>query len=178
MLSHQQTLDCWEISSILCSGIFNGVSIKFIFEYFHWVFYEILLNAFVHFRGDPYEGVSSDKSLRREYRFVSYSNNVIQTQMPLFFTIATIYPLLFNLTGVLLPPCNFHVCLFVSAINLIGWTIRMILIILIMMTTLRQAQESGSRGDCWQLQRGCPLSLFNMPFFHSPWLLSKKKLVH
>jgi len=51
------------------------------------------------FRGDPYEGVSSDKSLRRDYR---------------------------------------------------------------------QAQELGSRGDCWQLQRGCPLSLFNMPFFHSP----------
>ena len=38
----------------------------------------------------------------------------------------------------------------------------------IMMTILRQAQESGSKGDCWKLQRGCPLSLFNMPFFHSP----------
>ena len=33
----------------------------------------------------------------------------------------------------------------------------------------RQAQESGSKGDCWSLQRGCPLSLFNVPFFHSPW---------
>ena len=82
MLSHQQTLDCWEISSILCSGIVHWVFFEIVLHvyvrYFNWVFYEILLTAFVHFRGDPYEGVSSDKSLRRVYRFVSYSHNVMQ----------------------------------------------------------------------------------------------------
>ena len=48
-------------------------------------------------------------------------------------------------------------------------------ILTVTMMIFRRAQESGSRGDCWQLQRGCPLSLFNMPFFHSPWLSQNDK---
>jgi len=51
------------------------------------------------FRGDPSEGVSSDKSLKRNYR---------------------------------------------------------------------AARDSGAKGDCRRLQRGCPLSIFNMPLFNSP----------
>ena len=34
---------------------------------------------------------------------------------------------------------------------------------------IRAARDSGAKGDCRRLQRGCPLSIFNMPLFNSPW---------
>ena len=59
----------------------------------------------------------------------------------------------------------------VHKINITCLIIINIIINIVNITTLiiRAARDSGAKGDCRRLQRGCPLSIFNMPLFNSPW---------
>ena len=59
----------------------------------------------------------------------------------------------------------------VHIINIICLIIINIIMTIFNISTLiiRAARDSGAKGDCRRLQRGCPLSIFNMPLFNSPW---------
>ena len=56
-------------------------------------------------------------------------------------------------------------------VHIINITCLIIIMTIFNISTLiiRAARDSGAKGDCRRLQRGCPLSIFNMPLFNSPW---------